>query len=151
MEDAMRFKLADAIVAGLLLTAVSAAPADAATNTITVGSVTLTNRVLVMVPITVVCDPLQGPDFDSTVVVTVTQASGKAVATGQVINETVPTPLFTCDSVTQNHLVIDVLPNPGSPPFHGGKAIVQASFGIFSFASGLDEGGSTTVTVSIRG
>ena len=147
----MRFKLAGAIVAGLLLTAVSAAPADAATNTITVGSVTLTNRVLVMVPVTVVCDPLQATSVDSILGVTVTQASGKAVATGETFPAPIPIP-FTCDSVTQNNLVIDVLPNPGSPPFHGGKAIVQASFSSFSPACNCSEEASTPdVSVHIRG
>ncbi len=148
----MRFKLAGAIVAGLLLTAVSAAPADAATNTITVGSVTLTARVLVMVPVTVVCDPLPGTEFDSFLGVTVTQASGKAVATGHTFNETFGAPLFTCDSVTQNHFVVDVFPDSGSPPFHGGGAIVQASFSIFSGACNCFEEGSTPdVSVHIRG
>jgi hypothetical protein len=150
MEDAMRFKLAGAIVAGLLLTAVSAAPADAATNTITVGSVTLTARVLVMVPVTVVCDPLQATSVDSILGVTVTQASGKAVATG----ETFPAPIpiqFTCDSVTQNNRVVDVFPNAGSPPFHGGKAVVQAFFAVVDSSTGIGESGSTTVSVSIRG
>jgi hypothetical protein len=151
MEDTMRFKLAGSIVAGLLLTVLSAAPASATTNTITVGSVTLTNRVLVTIPVTVVCDPLPGPNFDTTVEVTVTQASGKAVATGSAGTEVTPEPLFTCDGVTQNHLVMKVLPSAGSPPFHGGGAIVQASFNIFSFTAASSESGNTTVPVKISG
>jgi hypothetical protein len=152
MEDAMRLKLAGAIVAGLLLTGLSAAPAAATTNTITTGSpVTLKDRVLVTVPLTVVCDPLPGPNFDTTVNVTVTQASGRAVATGSTGTETTPAPLFTCDGVTPNHLVLKVLPGSGSPPFHGGGAIVQASFNIFSFTCGCSESGNTTTPVKIRG
>ena len=148
----MRFKLAGAIVVGILLTALSAAPAGAATNTITIGSpVILTDRVLVTVPVTVVCDPLPGTAFDSSLAVFVTQASGRAVATGHVIEETSPTPVFTCDGVTQNHSVLQVFPDGGSPPFHGGGAIVNASFGIFSFACGCFEGGSITMSVKIRG
>jgi len=53
----MRIALAAAIMAGDLLTtlSLSGAPAEAATNTITVASpVTLTDRVLVTVPVTVV-------------------------------------------------------------------------------------------------
>lgn len=146
----MRFKLAGAIVAGLLLTALSAAPADAATNTITVGSVTLTDRVLVMVPVTIVCDPLSATSFDSVLDVTVTQASGKAVATGETFLSPIPI-LFACDSVTPNNLVVDVFPNAGSPPFHGGKPIVKAFFGIVDSNTGIGDEGSTTVSVSIRG
>jgi hypothetical protein len=152
MEDAMRFKLAGAIVAGLLLTGLSAAPAAATTNTITPGSpVTLTDRVLVTVPLTVVCDPLPGPSFDTLVDVTVTQASGTAVATGSRGLEVDPAPLFTCDGVTQNHIVLKVLPDSGSPPFHGGGAIVQADFSIFSSTCGCSESGNTTAPVKIRG
>lgn len=148
----MRFKLACTIVAGILLTALSAAPAGATTNTITIGSpVTLTDRVLVTVPITVVCDPMAGTQFDSAYAVFVTQASGTAVATGHFINEAFPVPLFTCDGVTHNNFVVDVLPDSGSPPFHGGGAIVQASFSIGSFVCQCFEGQSTTMSVHIRG
>jgi hypothetical protein len=159
MEAAMLLKLAGAIgVAGILLTTLSAAPASATTNTITIGSVTLTARVLVAVPVTVVCDPLAGAgvsdQFETDVSAFVTQASGQAVATGQGGITTVsPQPLLlTCDGVTQNNVVVDVLPLPGSPPFHGGSAIINASFDFFDFATQVGEGGSTgNVAVKIRG
>jgi hypothetical protein len=146
----MRLKLVGAIVAGIVLTALSAAPASATTNTITLGTVTLTNRILVEVPVTVVCDPV--PDaVESELSVSVSQASGQAVATGSAFSETFFGPiLFTCDSITENHFVIDVLPDPGSPPFHGGGAIVRASFFVSSFS--VSESGSTGFTsVIIRG
>jgi len=57
--------------------------------------------------------------------------------------------LFTCDGVTQNNFVVQVLPDPGSPPFHGGGAIVRADFGIFSDSG--NEGVGTTVSVNIHG
>ena len=118
----MRLKLAGAITAGILLTVLSAVPAGAATNTITLGPATLTDRVLITVPVTVVCDPLPPGGFFSGLIVTVTQASGQAVATGSFINESEDSSIFTCDSVTQNDFVVHVFPDPGSPPFHGGGA-----------------------------
>jgi transposase len=63
----------------------------------------------------------------------------------------IPAPLFTCDGVTQNHIVLKVLPDSGSPPFHGGGAIVQADFSIFSSTCGCSESGNTTTPVKIRG
>ncbi len=147
----MRLKLVGAIVAGILLTALSAAPASAITNTITIGTVTLTNRVLVEVPVTVVCDPV--PDATQSFLgVLVRQASGRAVATGTAFETTFGTEplLFTCDGVTQNHLVADVLPDPGSPPFHGGGAIALASFSVGSFSTG-DSGSTGYIPVTIRG
>ncbi len=143
----MLLKLAGVIgAAGILLTTLSAAPASAATNTITIGPATLTARVLVTVPVIVVCDPLgtASDTFDQAVSVMVTQASGRAVATGQGGAEAIsPQFIFTCDGVTQNHVVVDVLPSQGSPPFHGGPAIISASFGVFDFATQTGEGGST--------
>jgi hypothetical protein len=153
MEDAMRLKLAVASVVGILFTALSAAPASATTNSVTIGSpVTLTNRVLVTVPVTVVCDPIADIGT-STLFVTVTQASGQAVATGSAIDQAFPPqpPLFTCDSVTQNNFVMNILPDMGSPPFHGGGAIVQVFFSIFSFTSGSETGSSGPTPVTIRG
>lgn len=152
----MLLKLAGAIgVAGILLTTLSAAPASATTNTITIGSVTLTARVLVAVPITVVCDPLgtASDQIGDDVSVMVTQASGRAVATGQGFLDSIsPQNILTCDGVTQNHIVVDVLPSTGSPPFHGGPAIVSASFGVFDFSTQVGESGSTgNVTVTIQG
>ena len=143
----MLLKLAGAIgAAGILLTTLSAAPASATTNTITIGPVTLTDRVLVTVPVTVVCDPLGTvtDQFQNSLSVSVTQASGQAVATGSLDILTVsPQLIFTCDGVTQNHVVADVFPAAGSPPFHGGPAIISASFGVFDFATQTGEGGST--------
>jgi hypothetical protein len=146
----MRLKLVGAIVVGILLTALSAAPASAITNTITIGTVTLTNRVLVEVPVTVVCDPV--PDATQSFLgVLVRQASGQAIATGSAFTGSFGEPLlFTCDGVTQNHLVVDVLPDPNSPPFHGGGAIALADFSVSSFS--ISESGNTGyIPVKIRG
>jgi hypothetical protein len=157
MEAAMLLKLVGAIgAAGILLTTLSAAPASATTNTVTIGSVTLTARVLVAVPVTVVCDPLGtvSDQLENQIIVSVTQASGRAVATGQgeVFSESPQPLLLTCDGVTQNHVVVDVLPAAGSPPFHGGSAIISASFTVFDFSTQVGESGNTGNTpVKIRG
>ncbi len=158
----MRFKLATAIGIGALLVAVSAAPANAATNTITVGSTgTVTNRILISVSVTIVCDPLPDTPEGSAAQVTVQQANGQQIsgATGGVGSFTGPaTPFLTCDGVTANTAVIQALPASGSP-FHGGGAVVTATWyydtgvscGPGCFETTNSESGSTIATVSLRG
>lgn len=147
----MRFKLVAATVVGILLTFLSVTSADAATNTVTIGSVTLVNRVMVEVPVTVVCDPFQADYGD--VSVFVTQANGRQVATGSSYLESFPPEplLLTCDGVTQNHFVLDVFPDSGSPPFHGGPAIASAGFSVTSFSGGSESGSTGYTSVTIRG
>jgi hypothetical protein len=126
----MRFKLAGAIGLAGLLMAISAGTASAATNTVAVGSGTLTGRVLITVPVTVVCDPLPGDYVDTSINVTVQQANGKQVSNASSgLFIVLPTPsVLTCDGATQNTVEIQATPNAGSGPFHGGTAIVTASF-----------------------
>jgi hypothetical protein len=157
MEVIMRLRLIGAAGLGLLLTALTATAVSATTNTVAIGSpVTVTDRVLVTVPVTIVCDPLPNTPFQSEVSVTVEQASSSSVSngTGQSF------PSLTCDGVTQNSLMVDVTPNSGSGPFHGGGAIVSASFfyatavscGSGCFFMETSESGSTGPTaVSVRG
>ena len=157
----MRFKLATAIGIGALLVAVSAAPANAATNTITVGSTgTLMNRILISVSVTIVCDPLPDTPFTSSASVTVQQANGQQVstATGSIGSFSGPSaPFLTCDGATANTAVIQAV--SGSAPFHGGGAVVTATF---DYETGVSCGpgcieptnftdGSTLATVSLRG
>ena len=148
----MRFKLIGSIGVTILLMALGIAPAHAATNTIAIGSpVTLTDRILVRVPVTIVCDPLPNNPIQSFVAVSVEQASGQTIAkgTGQVFASP---PNITCDGVTQNTMVIDVL--AGNAPFHGGGAIATASFsyltgiscGVTCILSPASEGGSSGAT-----
>jgi len=127
---ATRCKLAGAIGLAGLLVAISAGTASAATNTVTVGSGTLTGRVLTTVPVTVVCDPLPGNYVDTSINVTVQQANGKEVSTASGgLFIALPTPsVLTCDGVTQNIVEIQATPNAGSGPFHGGAAFVTANF-----------------------
>jgi len=100
----MRWKLAAAVGVGALLVAVTAAPANASTNTITVGPTgTVTNRILVSVSVTIVCDPLPDTPFFSGASVTVQQANGKQVSTGTGGASTFSgpnAPFLTCDGVT---------------------------------------------------
>ena len=152
----MRFKLATAIGIGALLAAATATPANAATNTISVGSPgTLTNRLLITVSVTIVCDPLPNTPDESGAVVSLQQAAGRSVntASGRVDNafSGPNAPFLTCDGVTQNTVVIQAVPDSGSGPFHGGPALVSASFfyetgiscGPGCFEPTNDEGGST--------
>lgn len=144
-------ELASTIGAGVLFTALTVLPADAATNTITIGRpVTLTDRILVAVPVTVVCDPVTGVD-EVDVNASVTQAVGNQVANGQGSQGSEgpgSSSLLTCDGVTKNHLVIDLLPGTGSPPFRYGRAIAQVSFFI-SASSGDESGGSPFTSVKL--
>lgn len=161
----MRFKLATAIGIGALLVAATAIPANAATNTITVGSAgTITNRILMNVSVTIVCDPLPDtPDWDGAVV-SLQQAAGKKIntATGRVDNAFSGSnaPFLTCDGVTQNTAAIQALPDSGSGPFHGGPALVSAFFfdyrgiscGDGCIQDTYNQGGSTPwLSISLRG
>jgi hypothetical protein len=157
MEVTMRLRLIGTVGLGLLLTALTATGVSATTNTVAIGSpVTVTDRILVAVPVTVVCDPLPNTPFVSEVSVTVEQASGSSVSTGT----GQAGPALTCDGITHNALIVNLTPNPGSGPFHGGGAIVRASFfyatavscGPNCFFMEADESGRTGPTaVSVRG
>jgi hypothetical protein len=160
----MRFKLAGAIGLGLLLAVMSASAAGAATgaatNTITAGSTaTLTSRLLISVPVTVVCDPLTDSFIDASVSVTVQQASGRQIATASGVAFGGPA-FLSCDGVTHNQLLIQATPNAGGPPFHGGAALVTASFlveygiifdGCCFQVTNSDSGSSPITTVSLHG
>ena len=118
-------------VAAATLTAVAAVPvtalADATTTmTIVVGDpITLQNKLLVTVPITITCPaPLAAGFMPGFVNVTVEQASGKSVSHGSG-----GVSLVACDTTPQSFLVQvtpDVLP-VASSPFHKGSAILMAN------------------------
>ena len=161
----MRFKLATAIGMGALLVVATVTPANAATNTITVGaSPTLTGRQLITVSITVVCDPLPDTPFESGAWVSLRQTSGKQIYTASGFTDSFSggpsAPMLTCDGVTQNTAVVQALPDQGSGPFHGGLALVSAFFfyqtaiscGPGCFQTTGNEGGSTPwLSTSFRG
>ena len=98
--------------------------------TVTVGATaTLTDRVLIVVPVTVVCAPLPNTPTSDVVSVQVIQAAGHDVSRGftQMFGDVSSgTTFLTCDGSTPNNLVFSVLPDPGSGPFHGGSAVVTA-------------------------
>jgi hypothetical protein len=136
------------LIAVLLLPIGFLAPTKAqAADTITVGSTAeLTARVLVNVPVTVTCGPyvpISNP-LAPQVGVTVTQASGKSVASGTGF---VSTP--TCDG-TPHDYVVPVTPNsplPPNVPFHGGKAIVSGSE--YGCPVQLPDGTTTCVNIQV--
>ena len=163
----MRFKLATAIGIGVLLIvsdAASAMPANAATDTITIGaSPTLTNRQLITASITVVCDPLPDTPFQSGAWVNFRQTVGNQIYTASGFTDSFSggpaAPMLTCDGVTQNTAVVQALPDQGHP-FHSGPALVSAFFfdqtaiscGPGCFQTTGNEGGSTPwLSTSLRG
>jgi len=115
---------------GLVLGASSTAGASGSV-TVSVGSpIQVTNRVMVSVPVKVVCDPLAGDTFVDRVYVQVQQANGRDVSSGSASFEAGPgspfkgAPFLTCDGSTVNTVTVNVV---GNGPFHGGGAIVTAA------------------------
>jgi hypothetical protein len=108
----------------------ASARADASAVTVTVGATaTLTDRVLIAVPVTVVCAPLPDTPTTDVVSVQVVQAAGRDVSRGFALifgDVSSGTTFLTCDGSTPNQMVVSVLPEVGSGPFHGGAAIVTA-------------------------
>jgi hypothetical protein len=93
--------------------------------TISPGTPSLTGRVAITEPVTVMCSP-----FDATLTPTgesinvqVEQAAGKAIAHGTATSSSfTPTLLFPCDG-TQTTVPITIYADPTGPPFHRGKAV----------------------------
>jgi hypothetical protein len=133
----MRWKVTAASVilagGGLLSSVGFAGSAQADNNlTATVGPASLAARILINVPVNVVCAQLGGTYVISdTVSVSIQEASGKTVSSGsgQVVGGSFygAPPLFTCDGSTNNVVTVPVLPSTGSGPFHNGKAIVTVT------------------------
>ncbi|MET0886718.1 MAG: hypothetical protein ABWX92_09730 [Mycetocola sp.] len=148
-----RVRLAAAAVASIALLA-AATPAWAATNTITVAPVaSLTVKVAISVPVTIVCDPLPEAGSSSTVNVKIKQANGKQISTasGEVRAYPGDANMLICDGSTQNNVVVQALPDPGSGPFRNGAAYVTASF-TYQAGSwmGVTESGNTAGSIKLR-
>jgi hypothetical protein len=148
-----RVRLAVAAAASIALLAAST-PAWAATNTITVGPVaSLTAKVAIAVPVTIVCDPLTGPGSASTFNVQIKQANGKQIssASGTLWAYPGDANMLICDGSTQNNVVVQALPDQGSGPFRNGAAYVTASFTYQGGAwPGVTESGSTAGAIKLR-
>jgi hypothetical protein len=96
--------------------------------TITPGIPDLVARVLVVVPVTVTCEPFSpGLTVSSQfVTVRVEQAAGKEIAFGTgTLGGTFDRPLFPCDGA-EHTVSVSVLADPAGPPFHGGRAVLTA-------------------------
>ena len=158
------------VVVGLTTSAVllaggASASADPGITATPGEPVTLQDRVVVNVPVTVVCDSLgleeATGDFVS---VTVQQASGRDITTGTGGLGAFPDvrSFFTCDG-TGHTFVVPVLPEADEGPFHGGPAVITSIFAIHSEGSGCDPLGfcsetasesffdTTPISISIRG
>src|SRR6516164_10847585 len=86
----------------------SASQASAQSDmSLTIGKPTVTSRLLVDVPVTIVCAPLSDPTISDDVSVSVQQASGRSISTGSAsvfagpysMNQSNP-PFLTCDGTT---------------------------------------------------
>ena len=119
--------------AGLFPALAYAGSAQADSNlTATVGKATLTARILIDVPVDVVCAPLGGTYVVTDLVsVSIQEAVGKSVSSGsgQVAGGSMygGPALFTCDGSTVNVVTVPVLPAAGSGPFKNGKAIITVN------------------------
>jgi hypothetical protein len=115
----------------IVLGASSTAGASGSVTVTIGGPIQVTNRLLVSVPVNVVCDPLSGDTvLVDRVSVQLQQANGKTVSQGSASVEGGPfspflgSPFLTCDGSTVNTVTVKIV---GSGPFHGGKAIATAS------------------------
>jgi len=145
----MLLKWIGTFILTIVLTAFSAVSASASTNTLSIGSpITLTDRVLVTIPMTIVCDPVDSP-FSSFIDFSLKQADGQSVSTasGEIFSSP---PALICDGVTQNTTPLNLTPNAGSGPFHGGGAILAVSFHYCSF-SFCETGSFGPAPVQLRG
>jgi hypothetical protein len=139
------------IAAALLPVSASASTGEL---TITLGTPTVAARVLVSVPMAVVCTDIPGPTPVSDIVfVSLEQASGQSVTqgTGQLGQFFFPTLLLTCDGVTVNHLTVSVLANAGGTPWHGGPAILSAFVIRFYLDNESISASTGPVTVNLTG
>ena len=120
------------VAASLGCTALAVSSGAAQAMTVSLGSPSLTSRLLVTVPVTVTCSPFD-PSltvFSESIGASVEQASGRAIAHGftQQLVFSVPATLFTCDG-SATTIPVQVPADTSSVPFHGGNAIVSASAG----------------------
>jgi hypothetical protein len=99
--------------------------------TLTIGTPKLLDRVIVNVPLAVTCDVGNPSSVFFPPFVTIEQAAGKQIATGTG-TASVPSLPFTvnCDGITVISFVVPVLAAASGPPFHGGPAVITASFSV---------------------
>jgi hypothetical protein len=162
----MRARLFAAAIGLLAAVLPATASASGGMTVATATTIPLTNRVLVSVPVSVVCTDIAGltPFFDQ-IKVDVSQANGRSVShgsggiTASSGFTTTFTPLFTCDGTTVNSFVVPVVADTGGTPFHGGPAVVTVSTlreegvscGVSCFTNIQDLTGSTgTVPVKLH-
>jgi len=110
------------LAAAIPTTASAAGGGGGAGMTVAIGSpITLTDRILVSVPVTVTCTTtLANPFLFGSIFVSVQQASGQSVSHGSG-----GLALASCPATPQTFNVL-VTPDLASGPFHGGGAIAFA-------------------------
>lgn len=112
-----------------VLPGVPAASADTGIS-VTLGTPTVSARLLVTVPVSVVCSDIPGTisTEDDMVTVNIQQAAGQGVATatGQIMGGTFAgnAGLFTCDGSTINNFTMSLV---ADSPIHGGQAVATVT------------------------
>jgi hypothetical protein len=95
------------------------------------GTVKVSARILVTVPVRVVCAGLGGTFEADSLTVSLLQANGRAISSGQTqLNSGImfgTGPLFVCDGSTVNKIKVSVLPTAGSGPFNPGSAVITVT------------------------
>src|SRR5882757_2407257 len=118
-----------AVVAVALAAALGPVSAGAAGGSITANMATsleLSAKILVTVPVTVVCTDIPGlTPFSDAVSVSIEQAHGSTTSHGSgVLEGGSGSPLLlTCDGTTVNTIIINVLADTNGSPFKTGAAI----------------------------
>lgn len=108
----------------------------------------LTNGALVMVPVSIVCDPLPNTPFKNTVDVALEQRHGKETITGTgniYVNAAMGLPFFVCDGVTPNIVQVSVKPDANSAPFKAGPATITSILVSYWTGESLGGGGFTNI------
>jgi hypothetical protein len=123
---------ATVVVALFTLVPIAAPSASAATGVrVRLGTVTVAAQILITVPVRVICNGLGGTFNEDSLTVTVLQANGNTVSSGQTQISTGTFfgtgPMFVCDGVTVNRIRVKVLPAGGSGPFNPGAAVITVS------------------------
>jgi hypothetical protein len=110
----------------------------------------LTAHVLITMSVTVTCGPYEVPPTTSGLSVTVRQAVKRQIATGSAfLGFMTPDFSLTCDGVPHVYTV-NILPNPDSPPFRRGDAVVDGFASAVTGCCTSDSGSAGPQVIRLR-
>jgi hypothetical protein len=124
------------------------ASASAAVTVSLPATAQLTAGVLVTVPVTVTCGPYESLS-GSNLSVSIRQASKKAIARGSAFLGGFGAQPLTCDGAPHVYPV-DVLADPGGPPFRKGDAVITAFASAQTDCCTSDSGSAGPQVVRLR-